>query len=128
LDRLAGFDSEEKRGFYHPAGTVSFTEAVELVRAAIAAARANRLQQLLVDTTELHGFPSPDTFERFLAAVEWAEQASGGLRLAMVARPEMIDRDKFGVMVARNRGLVSNIFPTEPEARAWLDAKWDWGS
>jgi hypothetical protein len=41
----------------------------------------------------------------------------------MVARAEMIHPHKFGVTVARNRGLVSNIFPTESEARAWLDAK-----
>jgi hypothetical protein len=35
----------------------------------------------------------------------------------------MIDPRKFGVTVARNRGLVSNIFTTEAEARVWLDAK-----
>ena len=28
----------------------------------------------------------------------------------------------FGVLVAANHGLASNIFPTEAEARAWLDA------
>jgi hypothetical protein len=54
--------------------------------------------------------------------VAWADEASGGVRLAMVARAEMIDPEKFGVTVAANRGLVSNIFTTELEARAWLDA------
>jgi hypothetical protein len=34
----------------------------------------------------------------------------------------MIHPQKFGVLVAANRGLSSNIFPTEREARAWLDA------
>jgi hypothetical protein len=38
----------------------------------------------------------------------------------MVARAEMIHPQKFGVLVATNRGLVSNIFTTEAEARAWL--------
>jgi hypothetical protein len=42
----------------------------------------------------------------------------------MVARAEMIHPQKFGVLVAANLGLVSNIFTTEVEARAWLDA-WD---
>jgi hypothetical protein len=41
----------------------------------------------------------------------------------MVARAELIDPQKFGVTVSANRGLVSNIFTTEGEALAWLDAK-----
>jgi len=110
------------RGIYRPEGFMSFDQAVALIRAAIAAARRNQVRDLLVDTTALTGFPSPDTFERFLAAVEWAEEASAGVRLAMVARAEMIHPQKFGVIVAANKGLVSNIFTTEVEARAWLAA------
>src|SRR5262245_60235272 len=100
-----GFTLEDGRGVYRPAGEVSFDQAVVLIRAAIAAARANRVRELLVDTTALTGFAAPDTFARFLAVVEWAEEAQGALRLAMIAREEMIDRDKFGVDVARNRFL-----------------------
>ena len=123
MEELDGFVIEEGRGFYRPVGTFSFDEVVVLVRAAIATARRNKVRDLLVDTTALTGFPSPATFQRFLAAVAWAEEAVGRLRLAMVARAEMIDPRKFGVMVAANRGLVSNIFPTEAAARAWLDAQ-----
>jgi hypothetical protein len=65
---------------------------------------------LLINTTALTGFPSPDTFQRFLASVEWADEASGDVCLAMVARAEMIDPEKFGVTVAANRGLVSNFY------------------
>lgn len=118
----ATFVMEADRGLYRPVGSVSFDEAVAGVRAAIAAAGSNQAEDLLVDTTALTGFPSPGTFQRFLAAVAWAEEARGRLRLAMVARAEMIDPQKFGVTVAINRGLVSNIFTTEAEARAWLDA------
>ena len=123
MEKLDGFVLERRRGFYRPVGTVSFDEAVALVRAAIAVARSNQAHALLVDTIALTGFSSPDTFQRFLAAVEWAEAARGTLCLAMVARAEMIDPRKFGVTVAANRGLLSNIFTTEEEARAWLDAK-----
>ena len=49
-----------------------------------------------------------------------AEEAKGGVRLAMVARAEMIHPQKLGVIVALSRGLVSNIFTSEVEARAWL--------
>lgn len=127
LDEIAGFVLEGGRGLYRPVGSVSFDEAVVLVRAAIAAARRNQARDILVDTTALTGFPSPHTFQRFLAAVEWAAEASGSVLLAMVARAEMIDPEKFGVTVAANRGLVSNIFTTELEARAWLDAMWGRG-
>jgi hypothetical protein len=112
----------EGRAFYRPVGSVSFDDAVARVRAAIAAVRSSIVRDLLVDTTALTGFPSPDTFQRFLAAVAWSDEARGGLRLAMVGRAEMIDPNKFGVTVAANRGLESNIFTTEVEARAWLDA------
>ena len=114
------FSLEEGRGLYRPTGSVSFDEAVALVRGAIAAARSNRLRDLLVDTTGLTGFASPNTFDRFLASVEWAKEAKSGVRLVMVARAEMIHPQKFGVLVAANRGLVSNIFTSEAEARAWL--------
>jgi len=118
------FVLEEGGAFYRPVGSVSFDEAVVLVRAGIAAARRNRVRNLLVNTTALTGFSSPQQFQRFLAAVAWAEESRGGVHLAMVARTEMIHPQKFGVLVAANLGLVSNIFTTEVEARAWLDA-WD---
>jgi hypothetical protein len=123
LDEPNGFILEGRHGLYRPVGSFSFDEAVARVRAAIAVACSNQVGDLLVDTTALTGFPSPDTFQRFLAAVEWADEARGRLRLAMVARAEMIDPQKFGVTVVSNRGLVSNIFTTAAEARAWLDAK-----
>jgi hypothetical protein len=123
LKEPIGFLMEGDRGVYRPVGSVSFDEAVDWVRAAIAYACSAQVRDLLVDTTALTGFLSPDTFERFLAAVAWAEEAMGRLRLGMVARAEMIDPQKFGVTVAANRGLVSNIFTTAAEARAWLDAQ-----
>ena len=118
------FVLKEGRELYRPAGSVSFDEAVALVRASIAAARRNQARSLLVDTTALTGFASPNTFERFLAAVSWAEESRAETQLAMVARAEMIHPQKVGVLIAANRGLVSNIFTTEVEALAWLDA-WD---
>ena len=124
MDDPDNFVLEEGRGLYRPVGSVSFDEAVALVRAAIAAARRHQVRNLLVNTTALTGFSSPKMFERFLAAVAWAEESRADVYLAMVARAKMIDPQKFGVLVAANRGLVSNIFTTEAEARAWLDA-WD---
>lgn len=114
------FVLEKGHAAHHPVGHVSFDDAVALVRAAIAAARRHQVRDLLVDTRGLTGFASPHAFERFLAAVEWADEAKAGVRLAMVARAELIHPQKLGVIVALNYGLVSNIFTSEVEARAWL--------
>ncbi|QDU25342.1 hypothetical protein ETAA8_04070 [Anatilimnocola aggregata] len=122
MDAPEGFSIERNRGIYCPVGTVSFDEVVALVSAAITAACAQQVEELLVDTTGLTGFHSPSTIQRYAAVVKWAESANRRLRLAMVAQQEMIDPQKFGVLVAGNRGLDSNIFATQTEARAWLDA------
>jgi hypothetical protein len=121
MKELDGFVMEDGRGLYRPVGYVAFDEVVALVRAAIAATRRNQARDLLVDTTALTGFRSPGTFQRFLAAVAWADEAKGGVRLAIVAKEEMIHPRKFGVTVAANRGLIGNIFTTEAAARAWLE-------
>ena len=122
MDPLNRFVLTEKRAVFCPAGSLSFNEVVGLVESAIAVARQKQAEELLVDTRELTGFPVPSEFQRFLAAVNWAEMAKGTLRLAMIARPEMIHPLKYGVVVAATRSLVSNIFSTAAEARAWLDA------
>jgi hypothetical protein len=103
-------------------GTVTLDQAVGLVRDAIAAARRDGVRDLLVNTCGLYGFATPDTFQRFFAVVAWAAAASAVLRLVVVARAEVIDPQRFGVTVAANRGLVSNIVTTEAEAVAWLDS------
>jgi len=121
-DEPEHFLVEDAHARYRPVASVSFDRAVAMVRAAIAAARRHRVRDLLVDTTALTGFASPETFERFLAVVGWATEARGSLRLAMVARSEMIHPQKLGVLVAAKRDLVSDIFTTEAEARAWLAA------
>ena len=123
MKNLEGFVVEEGRGYFRPAGRITFDGGVTMVRAAIAAARRNQARELLVDTTALTGFRSPTTFQRFLAAVAWSDEAKGSVRLAMVAKQEMIHPRKFGVTVAASRGLVSNVFTTEEEARAWLDGR-----
>ena len=123
MKQLHGFVIEGRRGLYRPVASLSFGEVVMLVRAAIAAARKNELRDLLVDTTTLTGFSSPDRFHRFLAAVAWSEESKGSVRLAMVARAEVIHPQKYAVTIAADLGLVSNIFTAEVKARAWLDAQ-----
>lgn len=112
-----------RRGSFRPVGDVSLDVGVELVTQAILYARAQNIRELLVNVTGLTGFDSPSIVDRFMFIEKWAHAAQGRVRMAMVARPEMIDQRKFGVTVAANRGLVADVFTTEEEAVAWLDGK-----
>jgi hypothetical protein len=118
---LDGFEQIGTRGFYRPVGTVSFDRAVDMVAEAMQAARALGLADLLVNTQHLSGFPPPSIFARYELAVKWAKSAGGSLRVALVARPEIIDREKIGVLMAQNRGVRGDVFTSEPSAILWLD-------
>jgi hypothetical protein len=106
--------------YYRPVGKVTLDQGAELVDQAIAFACARRIPKLLVNCTKLTGFPSPSLPERYFIVRGWANTAQSLVQLAMVARPELIDPEKFGVTVARNAGLKAEVYPTEAEALAWL--------
>jgi len=100
---------------------VSLERAIQMVDAVLAHARAHGIRELLVNGLGLTGFPSPTLSERFFLAEKWALTAGGALRLSLVVHAHMIDPEKFGMTVANNRGLVSDVFDNEPDAAAWLD-------
>ena len=108
---------------YSPLGEVTLPEGVALVTKSIRFCRAQKIPRLLVDTTGLIGFPPPQLHERYWFAKEWAHEAQGKMVVAMVAREEMIDPQRFGVLAARNAGLRSFISASESEALAWLLAE-----
>ena len=105
---------------YRPTAQVSLTQMVELVASALAFAREQQVRKLLAVTVGFTGFESPSVFERYYIIHRWAEASGRVVRLAVVARPEMIDRQKFGSTVANNRGFIADIFALEDEALAWL--------
>lgn len=106
--------------YYRPVGKVTLEQGAELVDQAIGYARDRALPKLLVNCTGLVGFPSPTLPQRYFLVRGWAQTAQGRVQVAMVARAEMIDPEKFGITVARNAGLTAEVYPTEPEAVAWL--------
>jgi hypothetical protein len=123
MNTLANFEQVGKRGFYRPIGTVTFERAVDMVVEGMRVARSLGQQDLLVNTTGLTGFPPPSIFARHALAVKWAQSAGSGLVVAIVARPELIDPEKIGVLMAQNRGVSGDVFPTEAAALVWLDAR-----
>ena len=105
---------------FRPRGESSLVEAVELIRRAIAYCRDRHIDKLLVVTTGLVGVSIPTLVDRFLMVEEWALAARGMVVGAIVASPEYIHPEKFGVRVAANFGWVADVFTSEADARRWL--------
>jgi hypothetical protein len=116
------FEQVGSRGFYRPVAVVTFEQAVDMVAQAMRYARERGLADLLVSSLGLTGFPAPSTIARYSLAVKWAESA-GALRVAFVARAELIDSQKIGVLMAQNRGANGDVFTNDADALAWLDAR-----
>jgi hypothetical protein len=115
------FEILKERAVFRPTGKVSIEQVVELVTAAIAFARSLHIQKLLVDASNLTGFESPSVATRYFFVHKWARAAAGSVRVAFVARPEMIDPRKFGTIVAANVGFIADTFTTEEDALIWLE-------
>ena len=105
---------------YRLSGHGRLAAAASKVIEVITFTREQGIRKLLIDTTGWTGHQSPDTLERYQFAQAFAAAAGSTVRLAMVVRPEMMDPDKFEVTVARNSGLLGNVFDSENEALAWL--------
>lgn len=102
------------------AGVYTFPNAVAQITSAILRTRELDSGKLLIVTTQIAGFDSPSIAARYDMAREFADAARGHVRVAMATRPEFIEPDKFAVIAARNFGLVSDVFESEENARAWL--------
>jgi hypothetical protein len=114
------FEVMEGYGCYRLSGHGRLADAASKVIEAITFSQEQGISNLLIDTTRWTGHESPDTLERFNVAQAFAYAARSAVKMAMVVRPEMMDPDKFEVTVARNRGLVGNVFDSEKDALAWL--------
>jgi hypothetical protein len=123
MPKMDSFEQIGTRGYYRPIAHVSFEQAVDMVAEAIVKARELGLADMLVNTTGFTGFTPPSVFGRYALATKWAQSAGSSLRVAMVARPELIDPQKIGVLMMQNRGGTGDVFPNEAEALAWLDAR-----
>jgi hypothetical protein len=107
---------------FRPRGECSLVEAVQLIAGAIAYCRDRSVGKLLVDGQGLVGVPIPSLVDRFLMAEEWAQEANGRVVVALVIQAEYIHPQKFGMKVAADFGLVSDVYTSETDALAWLSS------
>jgi len=62
-------------------------------------------------------------FYRPLAVVTFEQALEMVAQSMRVTREEIIDPQKIGVLMAQNRGVSGDVFGSETEALAWLDAR-----
>jgi hypothetical protein len=118
--RLENFELHEDYASLAPVGVVTIEQAVTMVTTAITNARKKGLKHLLVDFLNLKGIRRPVLQERYWIAHEWSREAAEAVSLALILEPQLIDPDRFGVVVAWNLGLRADVFTGVPEALKWL--------
>jgi hypothetical protein len=117
------FEQVGTRGFFRPVGVVTFEQALDLMIAGLEYARSLGLKDVVVNIQGLTGFPPPSTFARYAMAVRGAQSGGGVVRVAVITRPEIIDPQKIGVVMAQNRGLDADVFTVEADGIRWLDSR-----
>ena len=116
-----GLELEERDGYLEARflGAFAVDRFNRQAEAASKACRVKKLKKLLVDLLRLDANLS--TLERYELASH-AVRVSAGLRVALLVIPTFLDPNKFGLMVAQNRGLVVDAFTERQKAVDWLRA------
>jgi len=103
-----------------PCGRIALDHVIARITAAIESARRQGIRKMLLVTTQLEDLRAPGDGTRVFLSREWALAAGGTVNIAVVARPELIDPQKIGVIVAKNFGASVDVFTAEADALAWL--------
>jgi hypothetical protein len=93
-------------------------EALQQVESIAEHCKRTKNNKLLIDITRLDAKVS--LVDRFFAGERLSIFARNGIKVAVVARPEQVDPQKFGILVARNRGVNVDGFSDFQAAEEWL--------
>jgi hypothetical protein len=106
------------------AGRYSRAEAFRVGSQAFRAAAEAGRRSALLDVRDVEG-RIPSILDRFDFGVHIAArhfEHAPRIRLALLGHEPMIHPDRFGEIVARNRGADARVFTLESEALDWLTA------
>jgi hypothetical protein len=120
MRKLEHFEIKKGYAVFRPVGEFLFHEMAHLMNRAIVFCRRQKIGKLLIVSTGVTGFHPPGISERYNLAEHLALDAASLVKIAHVASPEWVRSGKFGVMVAKNRGLDAENFQTESAALEWL--------
>ena len=110
------------RAFYRPVLSAGFHDTLRLCMAAVTWAREQGCVDMLVNVRGISGLEFITAFMRYEVAVSWA-QSAGDMRVALVVPDEIMDPNKFALLMAQNRGVNGDAFTTEADAMQWLNAR-----
>src|SRR5215510_961525 len=116
---LEHFDIRDGYAYFRPVGTVTWQTVLTLFEKAMVVCSENRLQRLLI-STELLTHKPLTLAERYFLGEGLARRWDRSIRLAIVARVDQLDPDRFGWRVARNRGFDFGLYDVEADATRWL--------
>lgn len=103
-------------------GSFSQDEALVLIERMFDLAGSAGRDALLMDVRKLKG-REPTMAERYELAVHLASPQAAReprIRFAMLGHEPLIHRERFGEIVATNRGAVAGVFTDEAHALNWL--------
>jgi hypothetical protein len=101
-------------------GTFVFDAALLLLKEVCDRANEKEVSKILVNALAVDGELA--TVERYRLGTEvtaYLKQRQMSPRLAFVGKPPAVDG--FGVRVAQNRGITTEVFSSQQEALRWLD-------
>lgn len=103
-------------------GVYSRAETHRVGREAYRDAGLAQRDTLLIDVRQVAGrIPTIlDRFEMGLRMAQHYRESDPRIRLAVLGHEPMIHPERFGELVARNRGADARVFTDEAEALAWV--------
>ena len=114
------FEQKKEYAVFRPVGEFSFDQAADLLSQAVIKCRKQKIGKLLFDSTKLPNFQPPGISEEFNLATRIAGDSASIVKIAHVGSRKWVRFGQFSVVVAKNRGLSAENFPTASAALEWL--------
>ena len=103
-------------------GTQTFDAALRLLKQILDTAAERQVNKILVNGLAVEAeLSTGDRYRLAIEIVAYLKQRQMSPRVAFVGKPPSMDG--FGVRVGQNRGISTEIFPTQQDALNWLN-KW----
>jgi hypothetical protein len=119
---LEHFELHKGYATFRPEGPTTVPDFLSLMTQAMEACLQSGVTRLLVDARKLHHVPL-ETVDRFDLGSGLAAFWDRSITLVLVGRADQIDRDRFAMFVAANRGMRVSVHEGEAEALSQLLAQ-----
>lgn len=116
------FEDEQRFVRVRLTGFWAIPKESPLTKPILAECQARKQDLLLIDFSGVEN-QKLSLAERFRLGMNALDFAGKLRKIAAVGRPGLVDRQRFGEMVARNRGINIRVFTSLDDATRWLLAE-----